>query len=599
MTAESGAGHWKQKYFDSLEELEAKERDWNQLETLLRQMVSRLTLAADPAEKQLVKLLDQLRQDIRRDAPLPRLQSRFEEINQAILALDNKRKQQAQAVDLNTGLSLILDQINLPQGVRRKGKALQKQLASAKPDDDPTPLISAFSNLYQESLEWLQQEEGQEPSATESNNATGLFRKIFSSSDQTGTDKDDESLRLTGKLLAQSLKRLSVPESQAKALGRLTRDAEQFDNAQALNNWSDSLSEWIKDLQNEHQAMPANEALIQLLEHIDLPEEFIEEVERLKERLAGDLTEASLSRSMTDTADLIARARTQVQEEKNEIEAFLTDLTTRLTEIDETLEGGVRSREEAVVERKAFDDKMSLEVQGIEDTVNHANDLNDLKTAIRSRIDAIQDHMKHHRDMESSREQRAQTEIEELSRQLDTFQGEVSTLHNKLEAAREKATHDSLTGLPNRLAYEDRISEEIERARRYKHPLTLAVLDVDFFKKINDSYGHPAGDNVLKILAELFRKRTRESDFIARFGGEEFMLILTETDPESALSVADKLRQTVEEANFHFRENRVPVTISCGLTGYREGDEKGSLYERADTALYEAKESGRNRCILK
>jgi diguanylate cyclase len=599
MTAESGAGHWKQKYFDSLEELEAKERDWGQLESLLRQMVSRLTLAADPAEKQLVKLLDQLRQDIRRDAPLPRLQSRFEEINQAILALDNKRKQQAQALDLNTGLSQVLDQIDLPQGVRRKGKALQKQLASAKPDDDPTPLIAAFSKLYQESLEWLQQEEGQEPtSTTESNNATGLFRKIFSSGDQAGTDSD-ESLRLAGKLLAQSLKRLSVPESQANALGRLTRDAEQFDNAQALHDWSDSLSEWIKDLQSEHQAMPANEALIQLLEHIDLPEEFIEEVERLKERLAGDLTEASLSRSMTDMADLIARARTQVQEEKNEIEAFLADLTTRLTKIDETLEGGVRTREEAVVERKAFDDKMSLEVQGIEDTVNHAKDLNDLKTAIRTRIDAIQDHMQHYRDMESSREERAQTEIEELSRQLDTFQGEVSTLHNKLEVAREKATHDSLTGLPNRLAYEDRISEEIERARRYKHPLTLAVLDVDFFKKINDSYGHPAGDNVLKILSELFRKRTRESDFIARFGGEEFMLILTETDADSALSVADKLRQTVEEANFHFRENRVPVTISCGLTGYREGDDKGSLYERADTALYDAKDSGRNRCILK
>jgi diguanylate cyclase len=201
--------------------------------------------------------------------------------------------------------------------------------------------------------------------------------------------------------------------------------------------------------------------------------------------------------------------------------------------------------------------------------------------------------------MESNREQRAQTEIEELSRQLDTFQGEVSTLHNKLEAAREKATHDPLTGLPNRLAYEDRISEEIERSRRYQHPLTLAVLDVDYFKKINDGYGHPAGDNVLKILAELFRKRTRESDFIARFGGEEFMLILTETDAESALQVADKLRQTVAEANFHFRENRVPVTISCGLTGYRDGDNKSSLYERADTALYEAKAGGRNRCVLK
>jgi diguanylate cyclase len=598
MNAESGAEHWKQKYFDSLEELEAKERSWNDLESLLRQMVSRLTLAADPAETKLVKLLDQLRQDIRREAALPRLQKQFNVINQAILELDEKRKQHAQSLDVTTALSQILDLIELPQGLRRKGKTLSKELASAKADVDPAGMITAFSQLIQESLVWLQHEENKKDSPVETNSATGIFSRIFSGTGQQINEKD-ESLRVVGKLLAQSLKRLSIAENQAAPHRHLIQHAEQLEDAAALNVWVDEFNAWLGDLQTEHQTMPANEALIQLLEQIDLPETLFDEVEKLKTRLAGDLTVSSLSRSMADMADLIARARTQVQEEKNEIEAFLTDLTSRLTEIDENLEDGVRGREKASQERQAFDDRMSQEVRGIEDSVHQAQDLDSLKTAIRSRIDAIQDHMKDYREMETRLQKNAQTEIEQLTQQLDTFQGEVMSLHSKLESAREKATHDLLTGLPNRLGYEQRISEEIERSRRYRHPMTLAVLDVDFFKKINDRYGHPAGDNVLKILAELFRKRTRETDFIARFGGEEFMMILTETEADAAFHVADKLRKTVEEANFHFRENRVPVTISCGLTGYKEGDDKDSLYGRADSALYEAKQGGRNRCILK
>jgi diguanylate cyclase len=207
--------------------------------------------------------------------------------------------------------------------------------------------------------------------------------------------------------------------------------------------------------------------------------------------------------------------------------------------------------------------------------------------------------MEAYRKMESEREVRATSEIEELSAQLDTFQSEVSSLHKKLEQAREAATTDVLTSLPNRMAYEERIHEEIERARRYQRPLSLTILDVDFFKKINDQFGHPAGDKVLKILAEVFRKRTRDSDFIARMGGEEFMLILTETTADDALTVTDTLRGIIEQANFHFRDKAVPVTVSCGITEYSEGDTAEEMYSRADQALYEAKEGGRNRCILK
>ncbi len=139
---------------------------------------------------------------------------------------------------------------------------------------------------------------------------------------------------------------------------------------------------------------------------------------------------------------------------------------------------------------------------------------------------------------------------------------------------------------------------ELARAERHGRPLTLGILDVDHFKRINDRFGHPAGDRVLRILADLFRQQTRASDFLARFGGEEFMLVLPETSGPDALVVADKLRETVAQAHFHYRKQSVPVTLSCGLAQYRPGETLEQLYVRADAALYRAKEGGRNRCEL-
>jgi len=598
MNADSDTTQWKKKYFDSLEELEAKENQWKAQETLLRQLVSRLTLAADPSEPALTKQLDQLRQEIRTNITLAQLQSRFDHINNEIMGLDERRKQRQRSSNIPAALSEILDKIQLPQGIRRKGTDLQKLLAKSDADSDPDPLLDAFARLYSDSLAWLSEQNETPGTATESSTASsGIFKRMFS---QKGGEKSAiDDLELIKSLLGQAILKLQVPSEHRPEQERLISLLDKAGDAQSLQEWGERLKDWSAGLQTSTAELSASEALIQLLERLDLPMELTEDVERLKIRLDGEKTVASLTRSMTDIADLIARARSQVQEEKNEIEAFLSDLTDRLTQIDESLENTFQGERDAAQQRKDFGDRVNAEVQGIEDSVQEAQDLDTLKSSIRTRIDAIQSHMDAYRKMETEREERSASEIKELSAQLDTFQSEVSTLHRKLEQAREAAIQDALTGLPNRMAYDERIQEEIERARRYQRPLSLAIIDVDFFKKINDKFGHPAGDKVLKILAEVFKKRTRDSDFVARMGGEEFMLVLTETSADDALIVTDKLRGVIEQANFHFRDTAVPVTVSCGITDYSEGDSVEELYSRADEALYEAKEGGRNRCVLK
>ena len=155
---------------------------------------------------------------------------------------------------------------------------------------------------------------------------------------------------------------------------------------------------------------------------------------------------------------------------------------------------------------------------------------------------------------------------------------------------------DSLTGAHSRYAYESRIAEEFHRWQRHSQPLAFSIWDIDLFKRINDSYGHEAGDRLLRGVAELLARNKRGEDFLARIGGEEFVLLLPMTTLEAATSVAEKLRLVVETTAFRHHGEPVQVTVSAGLTEFREGDTPQSVFERADRALYAAKAEGRNRC---
>jgi diguanylate cyclase (GGDEF)-like protein len=153
---------------------------------------------------------------------------------------------------------------------------------------------------------------------------------------------------------------------------------------------------------------------------------------------------------------------------------------------------------------------------------------------------------------------------------------------------------DGLTGLYHHKFFELRLKEEVERSKRYKHNLVLVMMDIDFFKKVNDIYGHLAGDRVLEGISEILRQGTRLSDIVARYGGEEFAAILPYISREHALLVAERVRSKVESHDF----DGIKVTISIGL-GCIELSNKDfeckELIDIADRALYKVKDGGRNR----
>ena len=154
---------------------------------------------------------------------------------------------------------------------------------------------------------------------------------------------------------------------------------------------------------------------------------------------------------------------------------------------------------------------------------------------------------------------------------------------------------DSLTGLANRRRLEEALEEEWGRARRAGTPLSCIMLDIDHFKRINDGYGHDTGDAVLKKLALIFESAIRTSDSVARWGGEEFLICCTTIDEQDLLPIAETIRKLVANTEFDHKEQ---ITASLGCAAIVHGETIGELIKRADIALYEAKNNGRNQSVV-
>jgi diguanylate cyclase len=190
----------------------------------------------------------------------------------------------------------------------------------------------------------------------------------------------------------------------------------------------------------------------------------------------------------------------------------------------------------------------------------------------------------------NGRAERMRVRIADLER-------EAQDLHSKLDLEKHGARLDPLTGVANRKSFEERFGRDIERRAQGGAPAAMLLWDIDSFKVINDSYGHRAGDRVLQSVAGCFKEALRATDFVARIGGEEFAVLLAGLRLEEAVNVANQVRTAVERLRFHFRGTPVLVTASCGITELLENDTPEAAFDRADAALYRAKNGGKNLCV--
>ncbi len=193
------------------------------------------------------------------------------------------------------------------------------------------------------------------------------------------------------------------------------------------------------------------------------------------------------------------------------------------------------------------------------------------------------------------------TDSRKLEFDLNTSINDVSKLKEELATARREATIDSLTKLHNRGSFDQELIKLTSLNNASGVDFCIIFIDIDFFKKINDEHGHLVGDKVLNSLAQILKSKVRGSDFTARFGGEEFVILLPNTQITNAFSVAENIRSSIEKNRLILRKSKVPlgsITASFGVAGHRKGETVDDVISRCDAALYRAKKLGRNRTVI-
>jgi len=296
-------------------------------------------------------------------------------------------------------------------------------------------------------------------------------------------------------------------------------------------------------------------------------------------------------------AGLVNDMRKQLEHEKNDLAGFLKQLTDTLSEIDRDVQADIELLHDDTGTRLALHDAVDSQMRGLEEDISAVDDVSQLKGIISTRLDRLRLHMNGLRTSEARLVERMENTTAAMRGRIVRLEKETEGLRENLRSSRERMLTDALTGVPNRLAFDERFKLEMARFKRHKQPLTLAVWDVDHFKKINDSFGHKAGDKALRIVATKLAQQVRETDFVGRYGGEEFVMLFINTSLQDALDKADAIREAIAAAPFRYGDKPLSITLSCGLSQLRANEIMGHLFERADQAMYAAKQGGRNRCI--
>jgi diguanylate cyclase len=380
---------------------------------------------------------------------------------------------------------------------------------------------------------------------------------------------------------------LPLPEPIALALAAIDPEQPEHDILFALPDTPEpSYSSVAKHIED---------TLIGLLDDLTLPERHRPQAEAMRERLKHGLNWYELIPILDDLATLMLAITDSGQ---HEFEAYLQQLNERLEAFQSNLQAASEGHADNSSAARAMDTQIREQVDGLQTSVQEAADLEDLKHVLENHLEGLLGTMDQHQKQRDAREQEVATRLKSLSERVAHMEQEAQGFREHLEVQRQKALIDPLTGLPNRAAWSERLEHEIQQWQQHGNTLSLAMLDLDHFKRINDNYGHLAGDKVLKIIATVLRKRLRGSDFIARFGGEEFVLLMPATPPAVGAKLLEALRAAIEACPFHFKGERVTITISMGLASFRAGEHSDLVLKRADQALYRAKNAGRNRVEL-
>ena len=331
-----------------------------------------------------------------------------------------------------------------------------------------------------------------------------------------------------------------------------------------------------------------------LIDNLSLPKHYQDEMTSLKQALTGNNDLEQLPVLLDEVIALVMIAIGKTQES---LTKYLNELNKQLASINASVTTSFQSQKSLSESREGFNSKLQKQVEDTSEAVKEANDLDSLKSLIDERLNAISSTMSEYRSRMQEHEKEAVQSIAALKNKVTRMEKDSASLRSMLQEKLAQAMTDALTELPNRTAYQDAILPLCQVMQKTNKPLCLAVCDIDFFKKVNDTWGHLAGDKVLRLVPKQIRSVLEKEDLIFRYGGEEFVIVFPNTPLNKAIERAEVIRQTVEKTPFNMQGEPVSISVSIGIAEHKPKESPESLFERADKHLYQAKEAGRNRVI--
>lgn len=603
---------WKTKYLESLEQQERIEQRWETRLDLLRRGLVRSSLAAEGSDKAVDQCMKELRNVMRSESMDAALSSLIPRLEKAVLDSEQRRQQRGEMVAQSlTAIASQLQALELPRDVSKPLKSFSRRVSREDVQGSELPaLLAELARLQAQAIDMLRSEASPRP---------GLLQRLFGTS-ESAVPSDASSAGPVSDVAHASppSEEGAVPQGATNAAQPNASPADPIDppvlsaipadSAVAVDVPSPVTS--VAEATREPVGDPAYglpqppepgysavaphiaASLTRLLDELSLPEQFQPQAESLRSRVASGLNWYELVPLLDDLGVLVLAVS---GDNDHAFARYLAELNERLA----TFMGGLNQTQSdysaSMSDARALDDELREQVSDLQASVQQASDLEALKRTVDSRLDGLLGTMNAFQQRNNQREQEIGERLQTLMARVSVMEQEARTVHLHLEEQRLKALTDALTGLPNRAAWTERAEIEEARWQRYGGDLLVAVVDVDHFKRINDDFGHLAGDKVLKIIAQELQKRLRKTDFIARFGGEEFAVLLPATTIDAGHRLLDSLREQVARCPFHFKGQPVSITFSSGITRLEGEDTVEAAFERADQALYQAKRSGRNR----
>ena len=300
---------------------------------------------------------------------------------------------------------------------------------------------------------------------------------------------------------------------------------------------------------------------------------------------------------MTECLNVFDFMIEDLEQERSRAKVFLSTISETLTSVQMSVTATIATSSESNDQHAAINLELTEKIKEVSIGINDAGSLTEMKVDVNDKIQQIAKTLQNKAELENSQNIELNEKLNSMSAKVEKLEQQSKIFEKRIQEVQAKSFQDALTKLANRASFDEFFAKELVRFHHKQFDLAITVIDLDDFKRINDTFGHTAGDKTLQVIADTLTKVMGNDVFISRYGGEEFVLIFKDVDKITVMNRLNMLRKKVASLPFTFKGTRVTITLSIGVTLVQRDDIVHSAFERADTALYRAKHEGKNKVV--